>query len=166
MTVSPPLPVILHVRVPRILEGRDHQRYLERKFRDFDLRLRPPPTLIGTDIPVGYGLVRPVTGKWDIVEARGEIPSRTCIIQLHQHELVEDVMDEALEEWRRAERAYESGRPPPEDDEPAGGFASGGPKPNRLTLYAATAAVVLLKPFTLLARGIRFLRRWYVREYG
>lgn len=167
MHASKPLPVILHVRVPSILEGRDHRRYLERKLRGYHLRLRPPPTLIGTDIPVGYGLVRPAMGGWCLVEARGEVDGRATILDLFQHELVEDVLDEAPEDARRSQLAAErAALPHAEDGEPEDGFASGGPMPGPLTMAALAAAACALMPLAWIARRTREVRRWYLREHG
>lgn len=165
MTALEPFKIILHVRVPEILRGRDQQRYLERKLNVFGLRLSPPPMLGTTGIPAGYGLVSCYTGGWNVVEARGEIDAGVTILTMMQHELVENVMNAAGEDRLRAVRAaqlvalprLEAGL----DDE---NITAGGPMPHRLLIFAVIVATYLCLPLTLFLRCIRAIRRWYVRD--
>jgi hypothetical protein len=161
MSATKPFPVILHVRVPDVLRGSDHHRYLERKLSDLGVTLRPPPNIVGTDIPAGYGLVSCGDG-WHVVEARGELARPLGRFELMQLEIVEDVIDAEAEDARRAARAAQA--PPLPDDAFDENVTAGGPMPNPFLVGAVVAVTTLLKPAAWLYRGFDRARRWYVRE--
>jgi hypothetical protein len=167
MTASQPFPIILHVRVPDILRGRDHQRYLERKLGEFGLKLVPPPTLGDSGIPAGYRLLSTFTGGWNVVEVRGEVDAGVSLLTLMQHELVEEAMNAALEEKLRALRSLrrvDEVRTATVDSDGDENITAGGPMPHPLFMYAILFASYLVMPLTLFLRCLRVVRRWYVRE--
>ncbi len=155
--------VYLSARTPKLLDGKDLLKYLERKFRGTGLQIEPL-TMIGSDDPV-FGLSG---GLWDGKtwprEVRGSILSER-IDDLKAHPLVEGIETEAERRAWLGRPIDASNAPEDWDDEPSS-LASGPGPIHPVAMIGIVLLVIITSPIQLVSAGINYLRRLYLREFG